>query len=394
MPASDKDPLIIAIPCYAEEDPGLILSSLDECENPGMAVVVILLINSPENPTSEVFSLNQKAREYALQHSFSNLVVVPLHITHIPTRIAGVGLARKLAMDLAARWYSESGLGDRPILCCDMDCRVEKNYLVALDAFFKHRPTVDAVSIYFEHPVHEQQDELLRNAIIEYEIHLRYLISGQRWAGHPHAFHTVGSSMAVRAAGYLEQGGMNRRKAGEDFYFLHKFSRVGKLADCQDTTVFPAPRISDRVPFGTGRALLEISEGRRWETIAPNAFLDLKSVIDRLKNSFGLEPGQLINQCPESFQTYSEDSGFVNNFIRIRSNSASPATFLKNLFQWFDAFRVMKYTHHCRDHYYPNQSVESAVNDFFQWAYGKKPALSGEKLLEFMRREEKSALNP
>ena len=33
--------------------------------------------------------------------------------------------------------------------------------------------------------------------------------------------------MAVRADAYLRQGGMNRRKAGEDFYFLNKFMVLG-----------------------------------------------------------------------------------------------------------------------------------------------------------------------
>ena len=389
IPILSGEPLIVTIPCYAEPDPGKILSSLSECEDPGKEGVVILLINSPEGINPIAYELNKKALDYALNHAYSNIKVVPIHVVQIPNRIAGVGIARKMAMDLAARWYIDLSLADRPILCCDADCRVGKNYLTGLDKFFADRLAIDAASIYFEHPVLEQTDQLLRDAIIEYEAHLRYLILGQRWAGHPHAFHTVGSSMAVRAGSYLQQGGMNKRKAGEDFYFLHKFSKVGKLADCHETVVYPAPRMSARVPFGTGRALLDITEGRKWDTIAPNTFLDLKCVIDQLSNSFGLDPDQVIKSCPESFQTYGEVSGFKDNFLRISANSAHRTTFFKNLFQWFDAFRVMKYTHHCRDHYYPNQPVQRAVNGFFERTSGRELGLSGIELLAFLRGVEK-----
>ena len=59
----------------------------------------------------------------------------------------------------------------------------------------------------------------------------------------------------MRAWAYVKQGGMNRRQAGEDFYFLQKISWLGPMTELANVIVHPSPRLSDRVPFGTGRAV-------------------------------------------------------------------------------------------------------------------------------------------
>lgn len=48
---------------------------------------------------------------------------------------------------------------------------------------------------------------------------------------------------------------MNRRRASEDFYFLQALMRGGRLTELGSTRVLPSPRVSQRVPFGTGRAI-------------------------------------------------------------------------------------------------------------------------------------------
>src|SRR5690606_25563210 len=80
----------------------------------------------------------------------------------------------------------------------------------------------NGLSLYYEHPYENVENGVHRNYIIDYEIFLRYYALGLQYAAYPYAFQTVGSSMAARASIYASIGGMNRRKAGEDFYFLHK----------------------------------------------------------------------------------------------------------------------------------------------------------------------------
>ena len=46
------------------------------------------------------------------------------------------------------------------------------------------------------------------------------------FVGYPDSIYTIGSAFAVRAEAYMKQGGMNRRQAGEDFYFLYKLTKA------------------------------------------------------------------------------------------------------------------------------------------------------------------------
>ena len=126
--------------------------------------------------------------------------------------------------------------------------------LEEIEKGFRMNPDKDAASIYFEHDLNDTVG-IEKEHIIAYELHLRYLIHAQRFCGHPFAYHTVGSSMAVRRQAYMQQGGMNTRQAGEDFYFLQKFIETGKLFEIKSTVVYPQARISLRVPFGTGKAM-------------------------------------------------------------------------------------------------------------------------------------------
>src|SRR5690606_5551781 len=132
-----------------------------------------------------------------------------------------VGLARKIGMDEALRRLDRAGRLDGVIACFDADCTCDPNYLVEVERFFRENPKAPGCSIYFEHPLSGPAEPGIYQAVARYELHLRYYIEALRHAGFPHAFHTIGSSMAARASAYLQQGGMNKRQAGEDFYFLH-----------------------------------------------------------------------------------------------------------------------------------------------------------------------------
>ena len=68
-----------------------------------------------------------------------------------------------------------------------------------------------------------------REAIMKYELYLRYYRLALEYTGHPHAYHCIGSAFAVRTLDYVAQGGMNKRQAGEDFYFLQKLIATGRM---------------------------------------------------------------------------------------------------------------------------------------------------------------------
>src|SRR4030095_9895180 len=121
-------------------------------------------------------------------------------------------------MDEALRRFDEVGWAEGIIAGYDADCRCETNYLTALERHFQKNSQSPGCSIYFEHPLSGPLSPAVYEGAAAYELHLRYFVQALRYAGFPHAHHTLGSCMAVRACTYCKQGGMNKRKAGEDFY--------------------------------------------------------------------------------------------------------------------------------------------------------------------------------
>ncbi len=156
-------------------------------------------------------------------------------------------------MDEAVRRFNLLNKPDGIILNLDADCRVKNNYFTAVFGEMHNRKDRTACSIYFEHPIsgNEFSEEVYRSIIL-YELHLRYYLQGLAFTGFPYVHHTVGSAIAIKALPYIKAGGMNRRMAGEDFYFIQKLLPAGGFFNLNQTTVYPSPRSSARVPFGTG----------------------------------------------------------------------------------------------------------------------------------------------
>jgi hypothetical protein len=157
---------------------------------------------------------------------------------------------------------------------------------------------------------------------------------------------------------------MNRRKAGEDFYFLHKIFPLGNIDNIQTATVIPSPRPSDRVPFGTGRAINDIisQPAKEYKTYNPKIFIDLKKLIDRVAQLYNhKDPSQVITSFPESIQHFLDEISLATELEKIKKNSTSEAVFLKSFYQWFNGFIVLKYVHFARDHYYGSINVAEAA---------------------------------
>ncbi len=235
----------------------------------------------------------------------------------------------------------------------DADCIVSENYLVEAEKAFENK-NVEVAHVHFEHIYQNEPDETLREGIINYELHLRFYVQGLKLAGFPHAVHTVGSCMAVRASRYAKSGGMNRRKAGEDFYFLHKLVVNGGWQDIIHAAVYPSCRISDRVPFGTGRAQMEWLEEGIGETYNYEIYELLQPLFSSIEKYY--QSGLTLNFIPPINDFLMNING-VQKVEEIRNKSVSFEVFQKHFWQWMDGFLVMKLVHYLRDHGYPNQPV-------------------------------------
>ncbi len=75
------------------------------------------------------------------------------------------------------------------------------------------------------------------------------------------SFTAIGSAMALPVKSYRAIGGMTPHKSGEDFYFLQKLRKFGKVLTWNKEKVYPEARYSDRVFFGTGPAMIKGRDG-------------------------------------------------------------------------------------------------------------------------------------
>ena len=357
--------LIVVIPCFNE--PNLIqsLESLFNCNPTQHHVEVITIINSSENENQAIIKQNNKTLAEALSWCENKhrkkINFSFIEATNLPKKDAGVGLARKIGMDEAFNRFAEIGKTDSVIVCFDADATCSVNYLVEIETHFKNHTKTTGCSIYFEHPVGGNDfDNAIYNGIIQYELHLRYYKEALKFIELPYAFHTVGSSMAIRASVYQKQGGMNKRKAGEDFYFLQKIIPLGNFSEINTAKVYPSPRISERVPFGTGRVMQQWVNNNQTELVTYNfnSFLDLKVFFDKSDQFFN-EDDVLL---PKSVAVFLQTINFNENLQKIRANAKNNIHFKVLLFKWFNAFKTLKYLHFSRDNFYENEPILKAAN--------------------------------
>lgn len=362
---------IIVLPSYAEPDLLNSLHSLLKCSPAEHPVEILVVINAPETATPQkqainLESLHQVTRLHQETQS-SNVRVFPLYFPSLPKKHAGVGLARKLGMDEALRRFGEVGKVDHGILLSfDADCQCQPNLLQEVEFHFKHHPKSPGASIYFEHPLEATDGPVTQDQIVSYELHLRLLLEGFRGCGVPYGFHTVGSSMACRAEAYMKQGGMNKRQAGEDFYFIQKLVQLGHYSEIQSTTIYPQPRISDRVPFGTGRALGATAGQEPYLTYAPDLYLQLKDFLDQVPQWYHDRPDRA---ALKEFLIHSacDVQSWEREFDNIRCQSKSCANFLKRFYRWFNAFDLIKWLNDQSRNTAPKVPVSTAIQS--SWLY-------------------------
>lgn len=398
---SEKLNMIITIPCY--DEPNLIpsLEALWNCDRPDNEVEVIVIVNSGEQTPQKALDQNKKtisdAKAWIKEHQDDGLKFYLIHQANLPKKFAGVGFARKIAMDEAVSRFNKIDKANGIITGFDADSACDTNYLVEIEKLFKKHPKANGANIFYEHPLEgDQFDSEIYDAIAQYELYLRYYMLAMRYAGHPHAFHTVGSSFAVSASAYIKQGGMNRRQAGEDFYFLQKIIPLGKFYEIKTTRVIPSPRISDRVPFGTGKAVsVFIDEGiTDYQTYNYSAFKDLKAFFDKTDDFFGIDYDtylhELLVKLPGSVRSYLKEDNFFDSLNEINKNCASIDTFRKKFFAAFNAFKVLKYLNNVHEQFIDEESIVVCSKQLLSdLGIDTKGIYTAKELLEIYRDYEK-----
>ncbi|MHB8338819.1 MAG: glycosyltransferase family 2 protein [Ignavibacteriaceae bacterium] len=368
--------LMILLSSFVEMDPKYFNSTL-----------VVFVVNNLASSSMEVKKENEKTLSVIRSilnkdlktgiETVDNVILSGLKVglvdaasggKELPEKDGGVGLARKLGMDLALSIFDFKSNNKKILICLDADCTVEKNYLTEIVQNFNRR-NLSASVVNYEHRLNEDKETTA--AIVCYEIFLRFYVLGLKYAKSPYALHTVGSTMICDFESYIKVEGMNKKKAAEDFYFLEKLAKNITVEKISGTTVYPASRKSWRVPFGTGQRVSRFLSNIQDEYLLydPKSFYILRDwlkVFHSLKNvnaKIYLKSAEKIDKNLFNFLTVQD---FEINWSKIIENSSGEKQLSVQKMRWFDGFRTLKLIHFLRDSAYPLINMFEALDEMFK----------------------------
>jgi len=192
---------------------------------------------------------------------------------------------------------------------------------------------------------------------------------------------------------YMKQGGMNKRQAGEDFYFLQKIIALGHFTEINTTQTIPSARVSSRVPFGTGASMTRWKADGVMKTYSISSFEDIKALIMLVDSLFGADVtyvSSMIDTLSPALREFLYMHNVEDELKSIRTNSASLTTFKQRFFRWFNAFRVIKYLNFAHNKHYEKADVATVALSLASKLGLTEIEHEPGKLLECYRRLDKS----
>ena len=130
--------------------------------------------------------------------------------------------------------------------------------------------------------------------------------------------------------------------------------------------MIPSPRISDRVPFGTGKAVGDWvnSSLENYMTYNFSSFELLKDFVELIPELYSDSFDSFKNKNNhakkfDAFFQYLDAEKFDQILEEIKSNSTNLNSFISRFYRWFDAFKVLKLIHYLRDNQFPNSNIQT-----------------------------------
>jgi hypothetical protein len=383
---------VIVVPAISEYKNvvSLLLSLANNCKDNFETTVVIFVINNAESSSSKIKMNNAKTllfirsliKNKAVDSQYYNrikasrlrvgLIDASSKEKELPEKQSGVGLARKIGMDVALKIFDYTNKKKNIIISLDADCKVERNYINEIvNNFNKHNFEAGVVNYQ-----HEIDNKKINSAIICYEIFLRYYALGLKYANSPFAFHSIGSTIVCDYQIYIKVGGMNKRKAGEDFYFLEKAAKITQVNMINGTTVYPSSRSSSRVPFGTGQRVKRFISN--WENeyllYNPKSFYVLKDWLELFSGEMFISAEEYLCKAKtinEHLYNFLNTNNFEEDWNKILKNSKNDVQLNKQKINWFNGFKTLKLIHYLRDNAFPSINMFDALDEIFTY-YNKK----------------------
>ena len=354
--------LRVAIPAMDELD--YLPATLDALANQEtqFPVVVYVCVNQPDsywdNPFKEqICQHNQQLLTY-----LHNYAILTLHVLDYASpgcgwqgKKHGVGFARKALFE---RILSDSDTDDI-IVSLDADTYVKPHYLQSIAENFAANPEMNAIAVPYYHNL-TPNDEAQCHAMLRYELYMRNYAVNLLKINSPYGFTALGSAIAMRAGALRKIGNITPLQSGEDFYLVQKFCKMGGLSLFNTEGVYPAGRYSDRVPFGTGPAMLQGTRGI-WDSYPiyhHSCFDPIQDAYDRLpelyKDTMSLSDNDFLSFLQK-------DAAHKDIWLDIRRNVTDFEHFVKAFHQKADGLRILQYVRTKHKQHLINEEI--AIND-------------------------------
>ena len=289
----------------------------------------------------------------------------------LPAR-EGVGMARKLGGDLAASLWARGQLSCPLIASSDADVTLPADYFQRLTEPILESRKSAAWLWPYRHRA--GGDAEIDAATVLYEISLRYYVLGLAAAGSCYAYQSVGSSLCVDAAAYVSVRGVPKREAAEDFYLLDKLAKIAPLRRPAVAPIEIRARVSERVPFGTGRRSREIAGelaiGREFSLYSPRIFRALAAVLQGLDDFAQSGEAAALSRAierdvPEVAHPVQQVLSGLGVFAALTSAAGQAPTgtvLRRRVHTWFDSLRTLRFVHGLRDRCLPSLPWRTALD--------------------------------
>jgi len=350
---------VLVVPAFQEN-----LEQLEKVWGELSDVIIILVVNSSD-PKEAITQrlLDDIAHHWQLIDSTGNcawyqsnqhtILVVDRYHQSIPLK-QGVGKARKIGADIAARLIHNGAIRVPWVFVTDADARLPKEYFTAA--------LTETNGLSFRlYPFQHDVDADIAAAL--YEFSLLWYAYGLKLADSEYAYPSVGSTIACCVEAYAQVRGFPNRQAGEDFYLLNKLRKMGDFSYIDSPPIRLSSRRSDRVPFGTGPGIQKIQvlddPIKDHVFYHPACFESLRRFLVVLRTSQNKKDLEQHFTDPLHWQ-YVENNTLAT--LIAQQQNQSPAVYKKFLMDWFDGFRTLKFVHYIREHLHPSVSFDALWN--------------------------------
>lgn len=305
---------------------------------------VYICVNQPDNYWSDatkstICEHNRLLLEYLQHYPF-----LTLHVLDYSSpgkgwigKKTGVGFARKVLFEKILSVSEPDDL----IVSLDADTYVEPDYLESIASPFRKNKSLNAIAVPYYHRL-DPQDEICNRTMLRYELYMRNYAINLLKIKSPYGFTALGSAIVMRASALRKVGNITPLQSGEDFYLVQKFCKMGGLSLFNTKCVYPASRFSDRVPFGTGPAMIQGSRGI-WDSypIYPNTcFAPIQEAYTHLHDIFD---NNFIITDNDFLSFLQKDTEKQDIWQDIRKNVSDYPHFVKAFHQKADGLRLLQY---------------------------------------------------